>query len=68
MGGSEEGVESLKENPRPGGVKKLSGESELYRISVAKKYRVVYQIRDDKLIVLVVKLGHRKDIGIFVEE
>jgi mRNA interferase RelE/StbE len=54
-------IDALAQNPRPRGVKKLEGEDELYRIRVGN-YRVIYQVRDDVLIVLVVSLGDRKEI------
>jgi len=54
-------VEKLAENPRPPGVKKLRGEDDLYRIR-AGDYRIVYQIQDDRLVVLVVRIGHRRDV------
>ena len=47
--------------PRPPGVKKLSGEEDLYRIR-AGDYRIVYQIRDNELVVLVVRVAHRKEV------
>ncbi len=52
---------TLEFNPRPHGVKKLEGERNLYRIRVGD-YRIVYQVRDKALIVLVVKIGDRKEI------
>ena len=54
-------IDELAENPRPVGAKKLKGSSELWRIR-AGDYRVVYSIHDDVLVVLVVKIGHRRDI------
>jgi len=54
-------LETLAEDPRPHGVKKLRGEDDLYRVRVGD-YRVVYTIADERLVVLVVNLGHRKDI------
>jgi mRNA interferase RelE/StbE len=54
-------INALAENPRPSGIKKLEGEDDLYRIRVGD-YRIIYQIQDDKLIVLVVKIGDRKEI------
>jgi len=51
----------LKGNPRPHGVKKLAGEEDLYRIREGD-YRIVYTIQDKKLIVLVVKIGDRKEV------
>jgi len=42
-------------------VKKLEGEEDLYRLR-AGVFRVVYQVRDRILLVLVLRVGHRKDI------
>jgi mRNA interferase RelE/StbE len=53
-------IELLSDNPRPFGAIKLSGD-EKYRLRVGN-YRILYQIFDNKLIVIVVKVGHRKDI------
>lgn len=53
-------IRSLSLNPRPSGCEKLSGE-EKYRIRQGN-YRIVYSIEDDRLIVVVVKIGHRKDV------
>lgn len=53
-------IRDLSTNPRPEGSKKLSGD-EKYRILIGKD-RVLYSIEDDRLIVYVVKVGHRKDI------
>lgn len=49
----------LKYSPRPQGVKKLTGEEDLYRIREGP-YRIIYTIRDQELVVLVVKIGDRK--------
>jgi mRNA interferase RelE/StbE len=53
-------IRSLSSNPRPPGCEKLSAD-EKYRVRQGR-YRIVYSIEDDKLVVLVIKLGHRKDI------
>ena len=53
-------IRSLASNPRPPGFKKLSGRP-AWRIRVGV-YRVIYEIHDDRLLVLVVAIGHRKDI------
>jgi len=53
-------IESLADNPRPPQCRKLSAE-EKYRIRCGV-YRILYSIEDDKLIVCVVKVGHRKDV------
>ena len=53
-------TERLAENPRPLGAIKLQGEERTYRVRVGD-YRVIYDIHDDKLIVLVLRVAHRKD-------
>lgn len=54
-------LKPLRENPRPPGVKKLAGEADLYRIREGA-YRIIYTIQDNALIVLVVKIGDRKEV------
>lgn len=54
-------IRNLAETPRPQGVKKLSGEDNLYRIRI-RNYRVIYQIQDNVLLILIVAVGHRRDI------
>lgn len=53
-------IRSLADDPRPAGCEKLSGQ-ERYRVRQGV-YRIVYEIEDDKLIVLIVKVGHRRDV------
>lgn len=53
-------IESLETNPRPDGVRKLVGSERTYRIRIGQ-YRVVYEIEDDRLILFVVRIAHRKD-------
>jgi mRNA interferase RelE/StbE len=54
-------IEALAKEPRPAGVKKLEGMKELYRVR-AGDYRVVYQIQDERLVVLVVRIAHRREV------
>lgn len=54
-------IEFLTINPKPANAKKLVGELDLWRIRVGS-YRVIYKIEDAKLLILVVKIGHRKDV------
>jgi len=56
-----ESIEALAESPRPPGCVKLQGPEELYRVRVGD-YRIVYQIQDAVLVVLVVEVGHRREI------
>ena len=53
-------VNALAVNPRPRGVEKLEAEDDLYRIRVGD-YRIDYTIRDDRLIVVVVRVANRRD-------
>ena len=54
-------IAELGADPRPVGVKKLADEENLYRVRLGD-YRIVYQIRDRELVVLIVKVGHRREI------
>ena len=54
-------VNGLADDPRPSGNQKLSGRKDRYRIRQGH-YRIIYSIEDDRLIVVVVKVGHRREI------
>jgi len=54
-------IDSLSIEPRPRGSKKLKGATELWRIRVGD-YRVVYEVRDKILVVLVVRVAHRREV------
>ena len=53
-------IDSLSEDPRPPGCEKLSGQ-ERFRLRQGN-YRIVYEIRDEDVAVIIVKVGHRKNI------
>ncbi len=53
-------VDALAEQPRPSGAVQLKG-TDFLRVRV-RDYRVVYQVNDDILLVLVVRVGHRRDV------
>ncbi len=53
-------IDSLEATPRPPTCKKLT-DRELYRIRVGN-CRVVYEIFDDRLVIMIVKVGDRKDV------
>ncbi len=53
-------IAALAFDPRPPGCQKLTGQ-ESYRIRQGA-YRIVYTIEDERLVVTVVRVGHRKDI------
>ena len=54
-------VDDLEDNPRPPGCKKLKGRDNEYRIRVGD-YRIVYEVHDAVLIVLVIGFGHRSGV------
>jgi mRNA interferase RelE/StbE len=55
-------IDSLQTNPTPQGVKLLKGkEREAYRVRVGD-YRILYQIKKDILTVLVIRIGHRREV------
>ncbi len=53
-------LRSLADDPRPNGVKKLKGYDNTYRVRVGD-YRIIYEIKDRELIVLLLSVSHRKD-------
>jgi mRNA interferase RelE/StbE len=55
-----EAIIQLKTNPRPAGCKKLSGR-EGWRIR-SQNYRIIYEIDDARKQVLVVVIGHRREV------
>ena len=55
-----ERIEALRDDPRPPGAVKLSG-MEYYRVRQGD-YRIVYEIQDAVVVVIVVKIGHRREI------
>lgn len=54
-------IEALAYDPRPRGCKKLRGTENDYRVRIGN-YRVIYQIQDQVVTVIVLKVGHRRDI------
>ncbi len=56
----EESLLELEENPRPVGCKKLKGRT-AYRIRIGD-YRAIYTINDTVLTVIVIKIGHRREV------
>lgn len=56
-----EAIQSLTITPYPAGCRKLSGEENIYRIRQGQ-YRIIYEIKNQRLLILILKLGHRKDI------
>ena len=54
-------IRSLAEDPRPPGCEKLVGEDDRYRLRVGR-YRISYAVGDGELVVVVVRVWHRKDV------
>jgi mRNA interferase RelE/StbE len=53
-------IMALSENPRPAGCEKLA-ERESYRVRQGD-YRIIYSIADDRVVVEVIRIGHRRDV------
>jgi mRNA interferase RelE/StbE len=54
-------IEKLKKEPLPNGCEKLEGKDDLYRIR-SGDHRVIYQIFSKRLFILVIKIGHRREV------
>lgn len=54
-------IEKLEIDPRPSGVVKLEGEDAFYRVR-SGNYRIIYQVEDNVLRVLVVKVANRREV------
>ena len=54
----------LADDPLPPGVKKLTNSGGLYRVRVSD-YRIIYRIEQEILTILVVRIGHRRDVYCF---
>ncbi len=53
-------IEALSKSPRPKGCEKLAAQNS-YRIRHGS-YRIIYTIEDNRLIIIVIKIGHRRDV------
>jgi mRNA interferase RelE/StbE len=54
-------VLALAGQPRPRGARKLTGYDDVFRIRVGR-FRVLYTVSDTQFVILVLKIGHRKDV------
>ena len=54
-------MRALARDPRPRGSRKLQGYDDVFRIRVGR-YRVLYSISGSTLIIVILKVGHRKDV------
>lgn len=57
----EQKIAALADDPRPSGVKLLSSEERIYRLR-AGDFRILYQVNDKVLVILVIAIGHRRDV------
>jgi mRNA interferase RelE/StbE len=54
-------IDALADNPHPAGTRNMKGDEHAYRLRVGD-YRVVYDIIEDAVVVLILRVGHRKDV------
>lgn len=54
-------IDLLAENPRPPGARKLAGGDGELRVRTGD-YRIIYEVRESALVILVITIGHRRDI------
>ena len=63
----DQAILDLAENPNPINCRQLAGEDPpLYRLRV-RDYRILYHIEADVLVVLVIHIGHRKEVYRFLK-
>jgi mRNA interferase RelE/StbE len=55
-----ERIDALRDDPLPLGSVKLSGK-EYYRVRQGN-YRIIYEVQDKQLVIIVIKVGHRRDV------
>ena len=54
-------IKSLKDNPKPSGCRKITGSENDYRVRIGD-YRVIYEIDEKNKQIIILAVGHRKDI------
>jgi mRNA interferase RelE/StbE len=54
-------IDALQHTPRPPGAGALHGLTDTYRIRVGD-YRIVYAIHEEQLLILVIRVGHRREV------
>lgn len=54
-------IELLADEPRPPNCVALTGEQSVYRVRVGD-YRILYKVIDARLVILVIRVGHRRDV------
>ena len=56
-----EKIQKLTLDQYPIGCKKLSGEVNVYRLRIGD-YRVIYEVHRNRILIIMLKIGHRKDV------
>jgi len=54
-------IRALADKPRPPRTKKLKGGGDFWRVRVGD-YRIIYQVEDDRLLIIVVRIAHRREV------
>ncbi|MBA3564082.1 MAG: type II toxin-antitoxin system RelE/ParE family toxin [Gammaproteobacteria bacterium] len=54
-------IQQLSHNPRPRGCRKLQGYDDVFRMRIGT-HRVIYSIETRRLLIIILKVGHRKDV------
>ena len=52
---------ALADDPFPRGTRKLSGYDDVFRVRVGR-YRILYSVSNTEVIIVILKIGHRKDV------
>ncbi len=54
-------IRNLASDPRPRGTRRLQGYDDVYRVRTGV-HRIIYSIEDRRLLIIILKIGHRKDV------
>jgi mRNA interferase RelE/StbE len=54
-------IDRLAQDPRAGGAVKLRGAEDVWRVRVGDDW-ILYQVHDDRLLIPVIRIGHRRDV------
>jgi mRNA interferase RelE/StbE len=54
-------VAALAEDPRHVGVEKMAG-GEMYKVRAGRDHRIVFEIRDKQVVIVIIRIGDRKDV------